>query len=102
MKVRELLKGKRVIPDNGGNWPTVTLIVAAYNEEDFIAKREDTGNTLSLNYPKEKVQYVFVTDGSNDRTPELVARHPQIKLMHSPERNGKIAAVHRAMKGGDD
>jgi cellulose synthase/poly-beta-1,6-N-acetylglucosamine synthase-like glycosyltransferase len=96
VKLRSALKGKRVTPSNDGNWPTVTLIVAAYNEEDFIA--EKISNTLALNYPEDKVQYIFVTDGSNDRTPELVAGYPQVKLMHSPERNGKIAAVHRAMK----
>ncbi len=96
VKLRVVFKGKRKVPDNGGNWPSVTLIVAAYNEEDFIV--EKIKNTLGLNYPADRVSYIFVTDGSNDRTPDLVAGYPQIKLMHSPERSGKIAAVHRAMQ----
>jgi cellulose synthase/poly-beta-1,6-N-acetylglucosamine synthase-like glycosyltransferase len=75
--------------------PTCTLIVAAYNEEDFIV--EKIKNTLALNYPAGKVQYVFITDGSSDSTPELVAAYPEIKLMHKEGRSGKIAAVHRAM-----
>ena len=90
VKLRTLILGKRKLPDNGGIWPTLTVIVAAYNEEDFII--EKIKNTLSLNYPADKVTYVFVTDGSNDQTPELIAGFPQIKLMHRPERKGKIAA----------
>ena len=96
VKLRRLLKGKRTVPDNGGNWPAVTLIVAAYNEEDYII--EKIKNTLTLGYPKDKAAFIFVTDGSTDRTPELIAGYPQVKLMHSPQRNGKIAAVHRAMQ----
>ncbi|MCW3123428.1 MAG: glycosyl transferase family 2 [Flavipsychrobacter sp.] len=96
VKLRTIVMGKRQLPDNGGIWPTLTVIVAAYNEEDFII--EKINNTLALNYPQDKLHFIFVTDGSNDRTPELVAGFPQIKLMHSPERNGKIAAMHRAMQ----
>ncbi len=96
VKLRQLLIGKRKIPGNGGNWPTVTLIVAAYNEADFI--KEKIANTLALSYPEDKVSFIFVTDGSNDSTPDIVATYPQIKLMHQPGRSGKIAAVHRAMQ----
>jgi cellulose synthase/poly-beta-1,6-N-acetylglucosamine synthase-like glycosyltransferase len=96
VKLRVLLIGKRKIPDNGGNWPTLTVLVAAYNEEDFI--EEKIKNTLSLDYPGDKISYIFVTDGSDDKTPEIVAAYPRIKLMHRPERNGKIAAIHRAMQ----
>lgn len=96
VKIRVAIKGKRKIPDNGGNWPTVTLIVAAYNEQDYIIDK--IKNTLELNYPKDRISFIFVTDGSNDKTPELIAQYPQVKLMHRPERSGKIAAVHRAMK----
>ena len=96
VKLRILFFRKRKIPDNGGNWPTLTVMVAAYNEEDFII--EKIRNTLSLTYPEDKITYIFVTDGSNDRTPELIRGYSQIKLMHRPERGGKIAAMHRAMQ----
>lgn len=96
VKLRTIIMGKRKIPDNGGNWPGVTLIVAAYNEQDFIV--EKIKNTLELNYPADKLTLIFVTDGSQDATPGIIAQYPQIKLMHKPERAGKIAAVHRAMK----
>ena len=77
------------------NLPSLTVIVAAYNEQDFIEQKIQ--NTLSLDYPKDKIEYIFVTDGSSDDTPNIVAKHPEIKLLHSPERKGKIAAMHRTM-----
>lgn len=76
--------------------PSCTLIVAAYNEADYIL--EKIQNTLELNYPQGKLELIFVTDGSSDSTPDLIAAYPQIKLMHSPERKGKISAVHRAIE----
>jgi poly-beta-1,6-N-acetyl-D-glucosamine synthase len=95
VKLRAVLKGRRPLPDNRGHWPTVTLVVAAYNEESFI--EEKIQNSLSLHYPADKLQFVFVSEGSTDRTPELIARYPQIRLLHQPERRGKIAAIDRAM-----
>ncbi|MGB4400867.1 MAG: glycosyltransferase family 2 protein [Daejeonella sp.] len=75
--------------------PTVTVMVAAFNEEDLI--EEKIANCLELNYPKNKVQFIFITDGSSDRTPELVAKHPEISLLHENQRLGKMAAIKRAM-----
>jgi len=96
VKLRTLILGERKLPDNAGIWPTLTVIVAAYNEDDIIV--EKINNTLGLSYPEDKLHFIFVTDGSNDRTAELVAGFPKIKLMHQPARNGKIAAMHRAMQ----
>ncbi|TZF84764.1 glycosyltransferase family 2 protein [Pedobacter sp. BS3] len=97
MKIRQLFKGKRPVPHADHNLlPGCTLVVAAYNEQDFIT--EKIANTLALNYPKDKLQLLFITDGSTDKTPEIIAQYPQITLMHSPERKGKIAAVHRAVE----
>ena len=96
VKLRTIIKGKRPIPNNGGRWPTMTLIVSAYNEEDCI--EEKILNSLSLTYPQDKITYLFVTDGCTDRTPEIIARYPQITLLHRDERRGKIAAMERAME----
>ena len=95
VKVRRFFKGKRVAPDLNQNFPTLTLVVAAYNEEDLIV--EKIKNTLALNYPAEKLDLLFITDGSSDKTPDLIGLYPEIKLMHSADRNGKIHAIHRAM-----
>lgn len=96
VKMRRLIKGKRRLPQDLTDLPTLTLIVAAYNEEDFIEAKIE--NTLSLVYPSQKIAYLFVTDGSSDNTPAIISQHPQIKLLHADERRGKINAVHRAMK----
>lgn len=75
--------------------PICCLIIAAYNEESEIATK--IANSLALEYPRHKLSIVFVTDGSDDRTPDIVAAHPEVKLLHQPERRGKIDAVHRAV-----
>jgi cellulose synthase/poly-beta-1,6-N-acetylglucosamine synthase-like glycosyltransferase len=76
--------------------PSVTVIVAAYNEAYCI--EEKIKNTLSLEYPKDKVHFIFITDGSTDATPDIIANYPKIQLMHQAVRSGKIVAVHRAMQ----
>lgn len=76
--------------------PSCTLIVAAFNEQEYMETK--IANTLALRYPASKLEFIFVTDGSSDQTPDIVSRFPQIKLLHQPERKGKIAAVHRAIQ----
>jgi cellulose synthase/poly-beta-1,6-N-acetylglucosamine synthase-like glycosyltransferase len=97
MRIRIAVKGRRKIEDELQitDWPTVTLIVAAYNEAAYM--EEKIANTLQLDYPADKIRFLFVTDGSTDETPAIIQKHPGIQLMHQPARNGKIAAVHRAM-----
>jgi biofilm PGA synthesis N-glycosyltransferase PgaC len=96
VKIRQILRGKRSISSGTfASLPTCTLIVAAYNEEGYI--EEKIKNTLGLNYPKEKISFLFITDGSTDKTVDIISRYPGIKLMHSANRLGKIAAVQRAV-----
>lgn len=77
--------------------PFVSFIVAAYNEQDYIIAKAN--NTLALDYPPEKLQIIFITDGSTDATPSLLqAFADRITCLHQPGRAGKIAAVHRAMQ----
>ncbi len=75
--------------------PQVTLFVAAYNEKDFV--HEKIANSFELDYPASKIQHLWVTDGSDDGTPDLLKEYPGIKVLHLPERQGKIAAINRAM-----
>jgi len=96
VRLRRFFIGKRSIRfDVKDTLPSCTLIVAAYNEEDFIEAK--IKNTLALNYPKEKISFLFITDGSTDKTSEIISRYPAIKLMGSLVRRGKIAAVQRAV-----
>jgi poly-beta-1,6-N-acetyl-D-glucosamine synthase len=76
--------------------PEVTLVIAAYNEEQFIENK--IINTLTLDYPPSKLSVFFVTDGSTDTTPDIIKRFSYIKLFHEPHRKGKIHAVNRVMK----
>lgn len=75
--------------------PPVTLFIAAYNEKDCI--EDKLQNTLNLDYPKEKVQILFVTDGSDDGTPELLEKHKGITILHQDKRGGKTGAINRGM-----
>ena len=78
------------------NLPEVTLLICAYNEEDVIA--EKMKNTLAINYPKDKFKIVWATDGSNDRTNELLAQYKEVTVLFRPERKGKTAALNRAIE----
>src|ERR1700743_3308545 len=101
IKGRSLFKKRATTASQASNTPPadflpdVTLIVAAYNEENFIV--EKIKNSLALDYPADKLQLILITDGSTDATPSLVAGFDRIRLLHTPERKGKVAAMHRAM-----
>lgn len=96
IKIKRLVKGKdALVAPLNKLLPQCTLVVAAYNEEAFI--EEKLKNCLRLKYPDGKLKFVFVTDGSADATPDIVARYPRVKLLHQNGRSGKIAAIHRAM-----
>lgn len=75
--------------------PEVTLVVACFNEEDIL--REKVANSLSLDYPKDKLKLCFVTDGSTDNSVNLLQSLEGIEVNHSPARKGKIAAINRIM-----
>jgi biofilm PGA synthesis N-glycosyltransferase PgaC len=97
IRIRRLIKGKRLtVFYEMSDLPACTLLIAAYNEENFIT--EKINNTLALEYPQGKLEIIFITDGSSDRTPEILKEYPEIKLLHQQERKGKVAAMHRAME----
>lgn len=76
--------------------PSVTLLVAIFNEEDII--RQKIENSLKIQYPQDKLDILFITDGSTDNTNNIIKEYNQIKLLYEPERKGKIAAINRAMQ----
>lgn len=80
-----------------GTLPSVSLIIAAYNEEKVIGAKLD--NALQLDYPKEKLQIVVASDASTDRTDDIVAarREQGIVLNRLPRRGGKTAALNAAV-----
>ncbi len=76
--------------------PSVTLIIPAYNEEQFV--RQKIQNTSELDYPSEKLKIIWITDGSTDNTLTLLKDIPEVLILHEEERKGKVHAMNRAMK----
>lgn len=100
LRVRRVFFPKKMYPPPG-NLPEVTFVVCAYNEADWIEQK--ISNSLALDYPRDRIRFCFVTDGSDDATPDLVRNYPypadvRWELLHQPERRGKIAAFQRAME----
>jgi glycosyltransferase involved in cell wall biosynthesis len=79
--------------------PEVTVVVAAHDEEEVIARRVE--NLLALDYPAERLAIVVASDGSTDRTDEIVeeiaAKAASVRLLRS-ERAGKATAQNRAVE----
>src|SRR5882762_8343040 len=88
---------KRNRTGQSGHLPSVTLIVSAYNEESVISEKIE--NALSLDYPRELLEVVIVSDGSTDRTCEIVLEFADkgVVLRHYEERTGKTACLNRAL-----
>lgn len=81
---------------SGSVRPTVSLLIPVYNEEAVIARKLE--NTLALDYPEERLEIVVASDGSTDRTAELVRPFlsPRIRLLDYPEHRGKMSVINRA------
>jgi cellulose synthase/poly-beta-1,6-N-acetylglucosamine synthase-like glycosyltransferase len=95
IKIKRLF-GKSGIKPVAGYEPDVTLFIAAYNEKDFVAAK--VKNSLELDYPIQKLHQVWVTDGSDDGTPDVLKQYPGVEVHHLPQRSGKIGAMNRGMK----
>ncbi|GAB3295161.1 glycosyltransferase family 2 protein [Hymenobacter humi] len=76
--------------------PEVTLVVPAYNEADILDDK--VRNCLAQDYPADKLRLLFITDGSNDHSGEVLAAYPQVEHLHRPERAGKSMAENRAIR----
>jgi cellulose synthase/poly-beta-1,6-N-acetylglucosamine synthase-like glycosyltransferase len=74
----------------------VTLVVAAYNEEAVLEQK--IHNTLQIDYPRHLLQVIVITDGSTDNSPNLISPYEFITHLHQTKRQGKSAALRRAMR----
>lgn len=93
-------KNDSLLQMNKVDLPRVAHIIAAYNEEDFIAGKID--NSLAIDYPGHLHRIIVVADGSSDRTVEIVESYPQVELLFLPARKGKVAAINRAVVHAGD
>lgn len=96
VKVKELFVKRKNAPSfDEASLPEVTLLVAAYNEEDVV--EEKMKNSLALDYPADKLHFMWVTDGSTDQTNTMLERYGCVKILYQSERQGKTSALNRAM-----
>lgn len=79
-----------------GITPSVSILIAAHNEVGSIAAKLE--NLLALDYPRDRLQVVIASDGSDDGTEELVSRYEErgVRLLSLP-RHGKAAALNAAV-----
>ncbi len=98
IKIKRFIKGKPPQPNADGSYePDVTLFVTAFNEKDYVDDK--IANSLAMEYPREKLHLVWVTDGSDDGTPEYIReKYPEVEVYHEPARRGKIAAMNRGSR----
>ena len=93
-----VLSRLRPKPVKSGHWtPSVTVIIAAYNEErDLAAKLE---NTLALDYPPSQLEIIVTSDCSSDRTDDIARSFADrgVRLHRQEERHGKTAAQNAAV-----
>lgn len=78
--------------------PMVSIIISVYNEETFID--EKIRNALALDYPKELLEIVISSDGSTDRTNEIVSgiEDSRLVLRAFSKRSGKTACLNRVIR----
>jgi len=76
-------------------FPFVSVILSVYNEE--VALPEKLANILALDYPSNRLEFLVASDGSNDRTAEIVAgsEDQRVRLLDYPSRRGRASVTHR-------
>jgi cellulose synthase/poly-beta-1,6-N-acetylglucosamine synthase-like glycosyltransferase len=92
------LFGRRRPPpaDGADPWPSVSLLIAAYNEEAEIDKRLQTA--LMTDYPPDKLEVLIASDGSTDATPAIVRGYAGrgVRLLDYRQRRGKATVLNAA------
>jgi cellulose synthase/poly-beta-1,6-N-acetylglucosamine synthase-like glycosyltransferase len=89
------MRRTRALPDAPAEPPTVSLVVAAYDEAGVIEQK--VRNALALDYPRDRLEVIVASDGSDDRTAEL-ARAAGADLVLDLPRLGKAAAQDAAVE----
>ncbi|MFI5221402.1 MAG: glycosyltransferase family 2 protein [Bacteroidia bacterium] len=87
---------ERVKPVAGIFEPDVSLVIPCYNERAVLERKVE--NCFSLDYPKNKLQIIFITDGSTDGSPDFLKRYNELIVLHEDKRAGKSTAENRAMQ----
>lgn len=90
-----VLRARRASQPDDSFRPTVSIVLAAYNEVSCI--REKLENCLALDYPKDKLQILVGSDGSDDGTDDIAKEFSDrgVQLHVYGPRRGKMAVVNR-------
>ena len=100
VKIRKLIGKQFKKYDDPTFLPHITLAIPAYNEISCIEAK--VKNTFSLDYPADKMEILFVTEGSNDGTTEYIQSlksiYPNLKMIAGNIRKGKIEAMNMAVE----
>ena len=90
-------RNRRVLAREDEAVPAVSMIIPAFNEEACLPVK--IANTRRLEYPREKLQVIFVSDGSTDATNEILAslQDPAIQTVFLSQRQGKFNAVNNGV-----
>jgi len=95
-----IIKRHQETPNTEVNLMSVTIVITAHNEEKLIERRID--NCLKLDYPNDLLEIIIASDGSTDRTNEIVLakarEYPNIKLLHIPSHKGRAFILNNAIK----
>lgn len=101
--LKTLSTGKKqnfIIYPKEENLPSVSILIAAYNEEEIIGKKLES--ILSANYPKENIEVIIGSDNSTDRTNQIVLAYcdkfPLFHLQKFKSRNGKVEIINALYK----
>ena len=97
VKIKRIVRGRPTLPDPPADdaLPDVTFLVCAFNEQDVVDQKIE--NTRLLDYPREKLHLMWVTDGSTDDTNLRLAQYPDVQVVFTPERRGKTAALNHGL-----
>ncbi len=81
-----------------GYLPRLSVLIAAYNEEANIGRKVQ--QTLALDYPPDKLEVLVLSDGSTDRSDEIVASFtdPRVRLLRMQPRQGKTHAQNEGVR----
>ncbi len=89
---------RKRLQEDPGYTPSISILIAACNEEATI--EEKLKQTVQLEYPADKLEILVLSDGSQDRTDEIVRRFPdpRVRLVRIQERRGKTNAQNEGVK----